>query len=249
MLIKEVNQILKAKCSKSFFSYIGYDSSWTFGNGSLNRDLFFLDNVHLVEKGNLKLAESIFSSTENWNGVTCNRHKQLLIFYKMAVSFKLNNFDFPPQSFSTVSKPVFSVLASLSFATAYSYSSDVSALSLINLSLILPNVCDGSFCSSNVYPSKHIRPSKPVWLNSVRPSKPIILQLLFFQVNLFAKLTSAQVNPSVQVMFIPVKLLVLVMIVKVNPLSCKCLSAESTVCYKNFDFQFVPRPSTFFNVF
>ena len=75
VLIKEVNQILKAKCSKSFFICISYDSCWTFANGSLNQDLFFQDNVHLVEKGNLKLAESIFSSIENCNGVTCNKHK------------------------------------------------------------------------------------------------------------------------------------------------------------------------------
>ena len=248
MLIKEVNQILKVKCSKSFFIYIGYDSSWTFGNGSLNRDLFFLDNVHLVEKGNLKLAESIFSSTENWNGATCNKHKQLLISYKIAVSFKLNNFDFPRNLFLQYLS-LFSLFLLCYHLLLHIVIPVMLVLFLINLSLILPNVCDGSFCSSNVYPSKHIRPSKPVRLNSVRPSKPIILQLLFFQVNLFAKLTFAQVNPSVQVMFIPVKLLVLVMIVKVNPLSCKCLSAESTVCYKNFDFQFVPRPSTFFNVF
>ena len=64
VLIKEVNEILKAKYSKSFFTYISYDSCWTVANGSLNPDLFFLDNLHLVEKGNLKLAESIFSSIE-----------------------------------------------------------------------------------------------------------------------------------------------------------------------------------------
>ena len=41
VLINEVNQILKAKCSKSFFIYISYDSCWTFANGLLNPDLFF----------------------------------------------------------------------------------------------------------------------------------------------------------------------------------------------------------------
>ena len=85
------------------------------------------------------------------------------------MSFKLNNFDFPPLSFSTVSKPVSSVpAASLSFATACSSSSDVSAVS--HKSLFDPaNVCDGSVCSSNVYPSKPICLSKPVCLNSVCP--------------------------------------------------------------------------------
>ena len=81
VLIKEVNKILKMKCSKSFFTYISYDSCWTVANGSLNPDLFFLDNVHLVEKGNLKLAESIFSSIENCNGVTCNNMPQNDCFF------------------------------------------------------------------------------------------------------------------------------------------------------------------------
>ena len=96
VLIKEVNQILNAECFKSFFIKIDHDSCWTFAIGSLNSDLLLLDNVHSVEKENLKLAESIFSSIENCNGVTLNKHKQFLISYKMAVSFKLKNFDFPP---------------------------------------------------------------------------------------------------------------------------------------------------------
>ena len=45
----------------------------------------------------------------------------------MAVSFKSNNFDFPPLSFFTVSRPVSSVPASLSFATTCRSSSYVSA--------------------------------------------------------------------------------------------------------------------------
>ena len=42
VLIKEVNEILKAKCSKSFFTHISYDSCWTVANGSLNPDLFLI---------------------------------------------------------------------------------------------------------------------------------------------------------------------------------------------------------------
>ena len=45
----------------------------------------------------------------------------------MAVSFKSNNFDFPPVSFFTVFRPVSSVPASLSFATTCRSSSYVSA--------------------------------------------------------------------------------------------------------------------------
>ena len=169
MFIKEVNEILKAKSSKSIFIYIKYGSCWTVANGSPNPDLFFLDNVHLVEKGNLKMAESIFSSIENCNGVTCNKHKQFPISLN---NFKLNNFDFPPLSFSAVSKPASFVPASLSFDTACRASSYISAFSSKSLS-DPTNVCDGAVCSSNVYASKPIRLSKPVCLSNVHPSKSI----------------------------------------------------------------------------
>ena len=56
--IKEVNE---TKCSQSCFTFICPDSDWALSNGSLDPDLFYLDNVHLVESGNLKLAELIFS--------------------------------------------------------------------------------------------------------------------------------------------------------------------------------------------
>ena len=48
-----------------------------------------------MEKRNLKLAESLFNSIKNCNGITCNKQKQFLISCKMAVSFKLKNFDSP----------------------------------------------------------------------------------------------------------------------------------------------------------
>ena len=104
VLIKEVNEILKVKCSRLFFIYISY---------------------------------------------------------------------FPPLSFCTVCKPVSFVPVSLSFATACRSSRYASALSRKSLS-DPTNVCDGTVCSSSVYPSKPIRPSKAVCLSNVRPSKPTI---------------------------------------------------------------------------
>ena len=91
----------------------------------------------------------------------------------MVVSFKLNNSDFPHLSYSTLSKPVSSVPASLSFATGCRFSKDASALSHKSLS-DPTNVCDRTVCSSSVYPSKPIRPSEPVCLSNVRQSKPTI---------------------------------------------------------------------------
>ena len=162
-----------ASWSIILYIYISYDSCWTIENGSLNPDLFILGNVHLVEQGNLKLAETVFSSIENCNGVTCNNQRQFLMSYKMTVSFKLNNSDFHPLSFSTVSKPFFFVPVLLSFATPCRSSRYASALSHKSLS-DATNVCDGIVYSSSIYPSKPIRPSKPLYLSNVHPSKPTI---------------------------------------------------------------------------
>ena len=94
--IKKVNQILKLKCYKSSFTFVSYDSGWTLASGSVNVDLYYSDRLHLVEKGNLKLAESIFNSTEVSNDVICRNHNNKFSkSNKMAVSFKLNNTDFP----------------------------------------------------------------------------------------------------------------------------------------------------------
>ena len=117
--IKKVNQILKLKCYESSYTFVSYDSGWTLANGCLNADLYYSDRLHLVEKGYLKLAESIFNSIEVSNDFICRNHNNKFNnSYKMAVSFKLNNADFPPLPFPSASKPVSYISASLPFITA-----------------------------------------------------------------------------------------------------------------------------------
>ena len=116
--IKEVNQILKLKCYESSHTFVSYDSGWTLSNSSLNADLHYSDRLHLVEKGDLKLAGSIFNSIEVSNDfICCNHNNKFSKSYKMAVSFKLNNSDFPPLPLPSASKPVSSI-SSLPFNTA-----------------------------------------------------------------------------------------------------------------------------------
>ena len=211
VLIKEVNEILKEKCSRLFFIYISYDSCWTVANGSLNPDLFFLNNVHLVEQGNLKLVESIFSSIENCNGFNCNNQKQSLTSSKMAVSFKLNNSDFPPLSFSTVSKPVSFVPVSLSFATACRSSRCASALSHKSLS-DPTNVCDVTI-SSNFYLNNLFVQEILVSVYLFVQVMLVKVEVMLFQVNLFVQVMFAQVKPFVQVMFAQVSPFVQAMLI------------------------------------
>ena len=113
--IKEVNYILKTKCSHSCFYFYLPRQRWTLSNGSLDPDLFYLDNVHLVQNGNFKLARSIFSLIKNFDNVKRNNHIQFNKSYKMAVSSKLNNADFPPLYFPNLFKSCSSVSLSLPY--------------------------------------------------------------------------------------------------------------------------------------
>ena len=89
--IKDVNEILKLKCVRFSFSYIGQDTDWTLANGS-GRTWF---KINLVEKGNLKLSKSVRKSIEDFYDTGNINRYQLTKSNKMGVSFVLSNADFP----------------------------------------------------------------------------------------------------------------------------------------------------------
>ena len=64
--MKDVNKILKLKCVRFLFRYIGEDTDWTLANGSLNPDLFYSGKIHLIEKSNSKLSKSIRKNIEDY---------------------------------------------------------------------------------------------------------------------------------------------------------------------------------------
>ena len=98
---------LASRQKKKSYTLVSCDSGWTLANGSLNADLYYSDRLNLVEKGNLKMAESMFNSIEVSNNLICGNHNnKSRKSYNMAVPFKLNNADFPPLPFSSASKPV-----------------------------------------------------------------------------------------------------------------------------------------------
>ena len=76
---------MKLKCYELFYISLTYDSGWTLSNGFLHVDLYFSDRLHLVEKGNLKLAVSIFSSIEVSNDFICHNHNKFSKSYKNTV--------------------------------------------------------------------------------------------------------------------------------------------------------------------
>ena len=93
--IIETNKISKVKCLLNKFLMIDQDTYWTQPkpNGCLNSDMFYLDKLHLVEKGNLVLAKSICRSMEYSHRIITRNELKML--YKLAVAFQLHNADFP----------------------------------------------------------------------------------------------------------------------------------------------------------
>ena len=45
--------------NKNNVTYIDPDHTWTTSDGTLNTNLYCKDNLHLIEKGNEKLAKAI----------------------------------------------------------------------------------------------------------------------------------------------------------------------------------------------
>ena len=64
-LKKETNNILKPLCSVNLIKFIDQDANWNQMNGSLEPDLFYSNKLHLVEKGNLILAKSVYISVKS----------------------------------------------------------------------------------------------------------------------------------------------------------------------------------------
>ena len=104
----------------------------------LDPSLFYHDKLHLIQKRNIKLSESIITAKEDrhigqntyFNKMSNKKHKQFTKTYKITAYFKLTHTDFPPLPNSTVSKPVSNVSSSISFTTASnSFSNKVRAIS------------------------------------------------------------------------------------------------------------------------
>ena len=92
LLIKKTINILKSSSSINHIDFIYQDTNWIKMSGSLKSDLFSLDKLHLVEKGNLILAKSIYIPVKDHYGSWNNY--QLSKTYKSVIAFSLNNADF-----------------------------------------------------------------------------------------------------------------------------------------------------------
>ena len=104
LLINKVNDIFKDECHKNGFVFIIQDHGWTLPNGSLDCFLFYKDFLHLVERGNVKLAKSIVSTlTPQINQINfySDVSKQSV---PASISFSFKEDNFPP--LTNVCRPV-----------------------------------------------------------------------------------------------------------------------------------------------
>ena len=74
----EVSDLLKSKCSVKNFNFINQSNGWTLSNSAFDFLLFYLDGLHLVAKGNLRLGKSILKAADSNNNA--NPYKNTLCF-------------------------------------------------------------------------------------------------------------------------------------------------------------------------
>ena len=182
--IKEIDTILKCKCAFHRFNFIEQEQGWTDNNNILDPSLFYHDKLYLIQKGNIKLSESVITATEDrnigqnthLNKMSNKKHNQFIKTYKMAASFKLIHADFPPLLNSTVSKPVSYVSSLLSFTNvSKSFSNKVRATSFKSLTKAndKPFPRATRFCPGNFVPKHLHNPSQSLAFDLARniPSK------------------------------------------------------------------------------
>ena len=65
VIIDEINDLLSFKCSINNLHFTDQSNRWTLNNGTLDFLLFYSDDLHLVEKGNLEHGKSILKAIDS----------------------------------------------------------------------------------------------------------------------------------------------------------------------------------------
>ena len=101
--IEDVNKILKEKCSgRNNIVFIQHKDDWIDDNGALNNKLFYRDNLHLIEAGNMKLADSINRAINSISNISLTIVKNTSATYKEVVRTK--SFTFEENEFPLLTK-------------------------------------------------------------------------------------------------------------------------------------------------
>ena len=169
MIIDEINDLLTFKCSVNNFHFFDQGNGWTLDNGILDFLLFYLDDLHLVQKGNLELGKSILKVIDST--ISGSRIQSR---YKNAVcstDFNLNLEDFltlprtvPVRNPISFNKSIFKVNSTSSLRPSKPICDNLPPCKSVSAS---------SFRTGKPISNRNVRPTKTVSASSVSPGKPI----------------------------------------------------------------------------
>ena len=183
--INEINDYQLYKCSLNDFNFVK-PKDWTLHNGSLKPNLFSMDNLHLVEEGNMKLSESIINVIKPNKNIPTESISISSKCFNHAADLNINDYDYP--------------LLPCNMSVRNSVPSS-------------ERVYANSIHSCKPVSVKDVRGSK--FVIKFTHVNPFVLKV-FVQVNPLPPVMFVHVNLFVLTMFVKVNLLVLVMFVKVN---------------------------------
>ena len=69
---------------------------WSLHSGSLKPNLFYMDNLHLVEEGNMKLSESIINIIKPNKNIPTESISISSKCFNHVGDLNINDYDFPP---------------------------------------------------------------------------------------------------------------------------------------------------------
>ena len=176
--INEINDYQLYKCSLNDFNFVK-PKDWTLHNGSLKPNLFYMDNLHLVEEGNMKLSESIINVIKPNKNIPTESISISSKCFNHAADLNINDYDYPllPCNMSVRNSVPSSerVYANSIHSCKPVSVKDVRGSKFVTTSKVhsCKPVCAKSVCTSKPFTTSNVRSCKLVCANYVRKSKPV----------------------------------------------------------------------------
>ena len=152
---------------------------WTLHNGSLKPNLFYMDNLHLVEEGNIKLSELIINVIKPNKNLPTESISISSKCFNHAADLNINDYDYPPLPCNmSVRNSVPSserVYANSIHSCKPVSVSDVHGSKFVTTSKVhsCKPICAKSVHTNKPVTTSNVRSCKPVCANYVRKSKPV----------------------------------------------------------------------------
>ena len=235
--INEINDYLLCKCSLNDFNFVKPKDS-TLHNGSLKPNLFYMDNLHLIEEENMKLSESIINVIKTNKNITTESISISSKCFNHAADFNINDHDFPPLPCNmsvrnfVLQVNVFMLILFIHVnLLVFVMFVEVNSLLLVKFTHVNPFVLKMFVKANPLPPVILVHVILFVLTMFVKVNLLLVVMFLkvnllplvilvqvnqFVKANLFVVVLFVQVNPLPLVMFVKVNMLVLVMSVQVN---------------------------------